>query len=150
MIDISKYTFTEGYTKDRETGEKTIRKVVALATYAGKPVRGVAKLNPGDKYSLSSGMELAAARCNLKIAEKRQARAIEKYNEAVAKLNEARQYLNAMSAYYTDSAQAVKAAKIDLEEILNSPRAKAIYDGFSNREAMEPLCRRCGYARRFG
>ena len=36
-----------------------------------------------------------------------------------------------------------------LEEILESPRAKAIYDGFSHREAMEPLCRRCGYARRF-
>lgn len=38
----------------------------------------------------------------------------------------------------------------ELEEILNSPRAKGIYDGFSHREAMEPLCRRCGYARRFG
>ena len=38
----------------------------------------------------------------------------------------------------------------ELEEILNSSRAKAIYDGFSHREAMEPLCRRCGYARRFG
>ena len=37
-----------------------------------------------------------------------------------------------------------------LEEILESPRAKAIYDGFSHRQAMEPLCRRCGYARRFG
>lgn len=37
----------------------------------------------------------------------------------------------------------------ELEEILDSPRAKGIYDGFSHREAMEPLCRRCGYARRF-
>ena len=37
----------------------------------------------------------------------------------------------------------------ELEEILGSPRAKAIYNGFSHREAMEPLCRRCGYARRF-
>ena len=37
----------------------------------------------------------------------------------------------------------------ELEEILESPRAKRIYDGFSHREAMEPLCRRCGYARRF-
>ena len=37
----------------------------------------------------------------------------------------------------------------ELEEILDSPRAKAIYDGFSHREAIEPLCRRCGYARRF-
>ena len=36
-----------------------------------------------------------------------------------------------------------------LEEILSGPRARAIYDGFSRREAVEPLCRRCGYARRF-
>lgn len=37
----------------------------------------------------------------------------------------------------------------NMEEILASPRAKAIYDGFSNREAAEELCRKCGYARRF-
>ena len=37
----------------------------------------------------------------------------------------------------------------DMAEILESPRAKAIYDGFSRKEAVEPLCRRCGYARRF-
>ncbi len=36
-----------------------------------------------------------------------------------------------------------------MEEILQSSRAKAIYDGFSRKEAAEPLCRRCGYARRF-
>ena len=33
-----------------------------------------------------------------------------------------------------------------LDEILASPRAKAIYDGFTNHEAVEPLCKRCGYA----
>ena len=33
-----------------------------------------------------------------------------------------------------------------LNEILSSPRAKAIYDGFTRHEAVEPLCRRCGYA----
>lgn len=38
----------------------------------------------------------------------------------------------------------------ELSEILDSPRAKAIYEGFSIRKAAEPLCRRCGYARRFG
>ena len=37
----------------------------------------------------------------------------------------------------------------ELEDILASDRAKAIYEGFSNRKAAEPLCRRCGYARRF-
>ena len=38
----------------------------------------------------------------------------------------------------------------DLAEILETKRAKAIYEGFSNRTAAESLCRRCGYARRFG
>ena len=36
-----------------------------------------------------------------------------------------------------------------LEEIWNSPRARAIYDGFSRERAQEALCRRCGFARRF-
>ena len=37
----------------------------------------------------------------------------------------------------------------DMAEILESPRAKAIFEGFSRSEATEELCRRCGYARRF-
>ncbi|MBQ5390606.1 MAG: SPASM domain-containing protein [Clostridia bacterium] len=38
-----------------------------------------------------------------------------------------------------------------MEDILQSPRAKAIYEGFLNGKATEPLCRRCGYAHmRFG
>lgn len=38
----------------------------------------------------------------------------------------------------------------DLDEILASPRAQAMREGFSRRRAVEELCRRCGYARRFG
>ncbi len=37
----------------------------------------------------------------------------------------------------------------DLEQILSSERACAIYNGFSRRRACESLCRKCGYARRF-
>ena len=37
----------------------------------------------------------------------------------------------------------------DLQEILSTPRAKAIYHGFSTGKAPEELCRRCGYATRF-
>ncbi len=37
----------------------------------------------------------------------------------------------------------------ELDEILASPRARAIYEGFSRRQVVEPLCRRCGYAGRF-
>lgn len=37
----------------------------------------------------------------------------------------------------------------NLDEIINSKRAKDIYDGFSRRHAVEDLCKRCGYAKRF-
>ena len=37
----------------------------------------------------------------------------------------------------------------ELSEILASPRAKALYEGFSRRKPAETLCRRCGYATRF-
>jgi len=37
----------------------------------------------------------------------------------------------------------------ELDAILEKPRARAIYDGFTDRTACEELCRKCGYARRF-
>lgn len=37
----------------------------------------------------------------------------------------------------------------DLSSILSSPTAQAIYNGFSQRRAVAPLCRKCGYATRF-
>ena len=37
----------------------------------------------------------------------------------------------------------------ELREILESPRARAVYEGFSGRKVVEPLCKRCGYATRF-
>ena len=36
-----------------------------------------------------------------------------------------------------------------LSDVLNSPRAKAMVEGFHCRKATEDLCRRCGYARKF-
>ena len=37
----------------------------------------------------------------------------------------------------------------ELEEIMSTEKARRIYEGFTARKAVEPLCRRCGYARRF-
>lgn len=37
----------------------------------------------------------------------------------------------------------------ELSDILASPRATAIAEGFRRRKAVEDLCRRCGYARKF-
>ena len=33
-----------------------------------------------------------------------------------------------------------------LAQILSSTRADAIYQGFTNHTAVEPLCQRCGYS----
>lgn len=38
----------------------------------------------------------------------------------------------------------------NIADILQNPRAKAMVEGFSCRKATEELCRKCGYARRFG
>ncbi len=37
----------------------------------------------------------------------------------------------------------------NLGEIINSPRALNIYNGFSNRKACEELCKKCTFARKF-
>ncbi len=36
-----------------------------------------------------------------------------------------------------------------LQEIIDSRRAKAIYEGFTQRRAVEPLCQRCSFRKRF-
>ena len=37
----------------------------------------------------------------------------------------------------------------ELNDIMSTEKVRRIYDGFSQKTAAEPLCRRCGYARRF-
>lgn len=37
----------------------------------------------------------------------------------------------------------------DLEEIINSQKSQSIYNGFSNRNACEELCKRCRFVRKF-
>ena len=37
----------------------------------------------------------------------------------------------------------------ELSYIMSTDKARRIYDGFSKKKAIEPLCRSCGYARRF-
>lgn len=51
------------------------RTVVALSTFAGKTVVGVARCAPTDVFDVEIGKKIAAARCTVKIAEKRMKRA---------------------------------------------------------------------------
>ena len=59
---VPKYSY---FTNGKDT-------VVAVASYAGKRVRGVAKCSDKDEFDLAKGEKLAAARCNLKIAKMRE------------------------------------------------------------------------------
>ena len=95
-------------------------KVIAVSTYAGKTVRGVAKCAPEDDFNLMAGMELAASRCNLKVARKRLHRAVNKKVEALGKLIEAKAYYSRMCAYYDDSLDAANLALRDLKALEES------------------------------
>lgn len=69
MYPIDKYNFKHYETTNKD-GTKT-QVIVALSTYAGRTVKGVAKCMEGDEFSLEKGKELAASRCNLKVLGKR-------------------------------------------------------------------------------
>lgn len=94
--------------------------VVAVSTYAGKTVRGVAKCDPSDEFTLETGKKLASARCNVKIAAKRVKNAENKRNEAFAALEAAQKHVNEMNSYYNDAIACQEAAVNELEEVLNT------------------------------
>ena len=78
-------------------------KIIACSTYAGKTVRGVAICHPEDEFDVERGKEIAAARCNEKIAAKRYARALNKYIEACKARDAAIAYVDEMKEYMNDS-----------------------------------------------
>lgn len=93
-------------------------KIVAVSTYAGKSVRGVAKCDPRDEFDMEKGKALAAARCAERVATKRQARAKIEFNRAYANFTKAQKRLEDMNVYMVDSKKAVIAAKENINTIL--------------------------------
>jgi hypothetical protein len=85
-------------------------KIIAVSTYAGKTVRGIAKCAPGDRYDPEKGRELAEARCAEKIAQKRLQRAHRKVAEAQAAYRKALDFLERMKVYEKDSEMALHEA----------------------------------------
>lgn len=97
-------------------------KIIAVSSFAGKKVRGVAKCSPEDRYDPNIGMDLATLRCNLKIASKRLARAEQKKYEAYEAFATAAQHYDAMSTYWSDAVQDYNNAAAQLAELENSLR----------------------------
>lgn len=56
---------------DRYRFVVTPNKVIALTSYAGKTVKGIAKCHPNDEFNEEIGKKIAAVRCNQKIAMKK-------------------------------------------------------------------------------
>lgn len=94
--------------------------VKAVSTYAGKRVVGKAICHPNDKFDLEKGKELAAARCNEKVAEKRHRRAQQKFIEASDAYYKAMHKYSAMIAYRDDAIEEKIEAKKKVEELLGN------------------------------
>ena len=88
----------------------TPNKVIALSTYGGRTVRGVAKCHPNDTFNVEFGKALAAARCNQKVAAKRYARARSEYNKLCTEIAEFNARATKVLKYLKDSAEADKEA----------------------------------------
>ena len=97
---------------------ETPNKVIAVSSFAGQTVRGVAKCNPADESDAEKGAALAAARCGVKIAEKRVKRAYSKVDEAKAIVDSAIAHLSEMMKYQADAEANLNGAQFELEATL--------------------------------
>ena len=95
----------------------TPTKVIALSSFAGRTVRGVAKCHPGDSFDEEFGKRLAAARCNKKIAEKRYARAQSEYDRMCKELTAFREKAHKTCDYLKDAYERNKDAAQLVEDI---------------------------------
>lgn len=100
-------------------------RIIAVSTYAGKTVRGVAICHPEDNFNLETGKKLAAARCNEKIAAKRLDRASKKAMQAGLDVETAKKHLADMQEYYNDAYVAFNRAAQEYDALIASLKTKA-------------------------
>lgn len=89
--------------------------VIAVSSFAKKPIKGVAKCSPHDTYDHCKGEALAIARCDVKVAEKRMKRANEKVNFYHSLLDELTKELVDAKLYQEMSHQELNAAYAHLK-----------------------------------
>jgi hypothetical protein len=107
MYPFSKYKF---YTTPDNT-------TIAVSTYAGKTVKGIAKMDPRDKFDAEYGKQLAAARCAMKVAKKRKNRADRQVSKAYAEMNKAYRLVEKMKAYQNDAMNELEGAVVRVTEL---------------------------------
>lgn len=106
MFPLEKYTYIV-----------TENKVRAVQTYAGLPYIGVAQCAPQDQFDFETGKELAAARCNAKIARARHKHARKCFKEAEQALIKAKHRYDKYKKFCSDAYDAMIDAECTLEEL---------------------------------
>ena len=101
MYPIEKYQFKVYEHINEDNTKSSI--VMAISTYNGKIVKGVAKCMSSDSFDLETGKKLAAARCDLKVCEKRKKALEKKRAEIAKKLQELTHYYIRISNNYDDA-----------------------------------------------
>jgi hypothetical protein len=96
------------------------KQVIAVSTYAGKFIRGVAKCDPRDEFSIEKGKKLAATRCAEKVAKKRVQRARKKFAEAQRDSRARLAYEERMSRYLLDANAELFDIQTELTELEKS------------------------------
>lgn len=117
MIKNPTYKFYQ-YNHKRADGSESLR-IVAVSSFAGKPVKGYADCHPNDEFDVEYGQALAAARCAEKIAAKRCNRAYNKVDEAKAQVVAAMAHLEKMMKYESDAEASYNIASYELATILS-------------------------------
>ena len=96
------------------------RVVVALSTFAGEVVRGVARCAPNDVFDIEAGKKLAEARCSAKIAHKRLRRAEDMVEWATEGFEYFSEQVEKYKKYENDSLEKVKNATAQLAKLEES------------------------------
>lgn len=92
--------------------------IIAVSTYAGKNVKGVAKCDPRDTFNEDYGTDLAIARCAAKIADKRVKRATKERAKALKEMEKIMIKIQKMNAYVADAEAEALAAKEKLSDLI--------------------------------
>ena len=88
---MRKYNY-KSYTHDNE--------VIAVTSFARRPVRSVAKCDPRDTFDVEFGKALAIARCDVKVADKRLTAAKKRLDKANEAMIAAKRELDAANKYF--------------------------------------------------
>lgn len=108
-----------GYKYRIETADND-RTVIAESSFAGKPVKGIAKCDPKDTPDLEKGIKLAILRCDEKIAIKKMARGAQKLRDAEVQFEDSRKNLDDMQDYFNAAEKKLIDTSKELEDYMDT------------------------------